>query len=128
MKRSLRWQALDRDNYTCQYCGRAAPDVVLEVDHVTPKSRGGPDKLNNLKTSCWDCNRGKNARDSTDGLIGKDWIASLRGEVTELSSLVDALEESRLFLMLGYLVTTYAQEHEIDEGDVLDWLMTEVAA
>jgi 5-methylcytosine-specific restriction endonuclease McrA len=35
------------------------PDVVLEVDHVVPRSRGGTDDPDNLITSCQDCNRGK---------------------------------------------------------------------
>lgn len=62
MDRALRFSVLERDNFACQYCGRRAPDVVLEIDHVTPKSQGGKDKLDNLVTACFDCNRGKRAR------------------------------------------------------------------
>ena len=56
---SLRWQVLERDNFTCQYCGQYAPNVLLEVDHVTSVADGGTDDLDNLKTSCWACNHGK---------------------------------------------------------------------
>ena len=56
---SIRFKILKRDNFTCQYCGRKAPDVVLNVDHIIPKSKGGLDKLENLKTSCRECNIGK---------------------------------------------------------------------
>lgn len=56
----LRWQVLRRDNFTCQYCGQKAPDVPLEVDHKVELCDGGTNSLNNLITSCWSCNRGKN--------------------------------------------------------------------
>jgi len=58
-KLAYRFYILSRDKFTCQYCGRKAPDVVLEIDHVQPKSKGGKDTEDNYKTSCLDCNRGK---------------------------------------------------------------------
>lgn len=30
--RSIRFEVFKRDMFTCQYCGRKAPDVILEVD------------------------------------------------------------------------------------------------
>jgi len=56
---SIRFKVLQRDHFTCVYCGRSAPDVTLEVDHIIPISKGGTDILSNLTTSCRDCNRGK---------------------------------------------------------------------
>lgn len=56
-----RWEILQRDNFTCRYCGQFAPNVVLEVDHVTPVCEGGDDSPDNLVTSCRSCNRGKEA-------------------------------------------------------------------
>ncbi len=55
----LRFDVLNRDNFTCQYCGRKAPNVILEIDHIHPKSKGGINDLNNYATSCIECNRGK---------------------------------------------------------------------
>jgi 5-methylcytosine-specific restriction endonuclease McrA len=55
----LRFQILQRDNFTCRYCGRKAPDVVLHVDHVTPVSQGGLSEPDNLVAACEDCNLGK---------------------------------------------------------------------
>lgn len=57
-----RFEAFKRDGFTCQYCGRKAPDVVLEADHIIPRAEGGGDELENLLTACWDCNHGKGAR------------------------------------------------------------------
>lgn len=56
---ALRRQILERDNFTCQYCGQHAPNVPLEVDHKIEVSNGGTDDPENLITSCWACNRGK---------------------------------------------------------------------
>lgn len=55
----LRFKIFKRDNFTCQYCGRKAPDVVLELDHIRPVSKGGDKRESNLITSCFECNRGK---------------------------------------------------------------------
>jgi hypothetical protein len=49
----------NRDGFTCRYCGHKTPEVILELDHVIPLSKGGTDELDNLITSCFECNRGK---------------------------------------------------------------------
>jgi hypothetical protein len=54
-----RARILDRDNRTCQICGRKAPNVKLEVDHKIPVTEGGRKADSNLWTLCEDCNRGK---------------------------------------------------------------------
>jgi hypothetical protein len=59
---SLRFEVLRRDGFTCTYCGRRAPDVVLHVDHIQPWIAGGPTHLDNLRAACGDCNLGKGAR------------------------------------------------------------------
>jgi len=58
----LRFRVFRRDSFRCQYCGRSPrkdPRVVLEIDHIRPKSAGGSDDIANLTTSCSACNRGK---------------------------------------------------------------------
>ena len=55
----LRWLVFARDTFTCTYCGRRPPEVPLEVDHRTAVANGGTNELENLVTSCQDCNRGK---------------------------------------------------------------------
>lgn len=64
--KSLRFEVFKRDSFTCQYCGRSAPEVLLEVDHITPVSKGGDNSMINLVTSCRDCNRGKSAKELSD--------------------------------------------------------------
>ena len=62
LSKSTRFEVFARDAFTCQYCGRRPPEVVLECDHIHPQSKGGKDDLLNLITSCADCNRGKSAK------------------------------------------------------------------
>lgn len=59
---SIRFRVLERDGFTCTYCGRKPPDVVLHVDHVHPVAAGGTTTMDNLRTACQDCNLGKAAR------------------------------------------------------------------
>lgn len=59
LSKGVRFEVFKRDAFKCQYCGRAAPDVILEVDHIVPVAEGGGNDLLNLITSCRDCNRGK---------------------------------------------------------------------
>lgn len=61
------WTVLSRDKWKCLSCGRSAREdgVILEVDHILPRSKGGSDELENLQTLCKKCNIGKSNRDST---------------------------------------------------------------
>jgi hypothetical protein len=59
LPQGLRFAEFRRDNFTCRYCGRSSPAVVLHVEHVKPVAAGGKDEIGNLVTSCADCNAGK---------------------------------------------------------------------
>jgi len=62
ISKKIRFEVLNRDKFTCQYCGRTVEDnAKLEIDHIIPVSKGGTNHINNLKTSCFECNRGKRA-------------------------------------------------------------------
>jgi 5-methylcytosine-specific restriction endonuclease McrA len=49
-----------RDRWTCQYCGGVRGTLTL--DHVIPRSRGGPSTWDNIVTCCAPCNRRKGDR------------------------------------------------------------------
>ena len=61
LKTRLRFELLSKYNFTCQYCGRKAPIVVLHIDHVIPLARGGSTDKSNLTVACAECNMGKGA-------------------------------------------------------------------
>lgn len=69
LSKKIRFEVFKRDKFQCQYCGKKAPDVVLEVDHIDPVANGGTNEIINLITSCFDCNRGKKARLLTDDTV-----------------------------------------------------------
>lgn len=69
---ALRFQVLKRDNFTCQYCGQHAPNVILHVDHIIEVCDGGGDEPDNLVTACSACNVGKEAlRSQSEGKKGR---------------------------------------------------------
>lgn len=53
---------LARDEHQCQYCGVTLPPSQLSMDHVIPRSRGGPTDWENVVCSCVDCNTRKGGR------------------------------------------------------------------
>ena len=50
VSKKLRFEIFKRDNFTCRYCGKKTPEVVLEIDHIIPKSKKGKDDESNLIT------------------------------------------------------------------------------
>lgn len=59
----LRWDVLERDNFTCK-CGRSPrkDSVILHIDHKEPFSTGGKTTLENLRVLCSVCNLGRGNR------------------------------------------------------------------
>jgi 5-methylcytosine-specific restriction endonuclease McrA len=51
-----------RDANRCQYCGKSFPTSELSLDHVLPKSRGGPTSWENIVCACVACNVRKGGR------------------------------------------------------------------
>lgn len=47
-----------RDHWSCQYCGHPAENV----DHVVPRSKGGPHSWDNVVAACRRCNSRKENR------------------------------------------------------------------
>lgn len=89
VSKKTRFEVFKRDGFRCQYCGAMAPDVLLEVDHIHPRSKGGGGDILNLLTSCEACNRGKGKRILSDQATLKKQQAQL----TELHERRLQLEE-----------------------------------
>lgn len=56
-----RWAVWERDNFTCQICGKRKH---LSIDHIYPESKGGTLELSNLQTLCRKCNSKKGNKTS----------------------------------------------------------------
>lgn len=56
---SVREQVYERDGRKCVNCG--SPEE-LTLDHIVPKSKGGPRIFENLQTMCRTCNQRKGNR------------------------------------------------------------------
>lgn len=50
---------LARDNYTCAYCGEQKPLKDMTMDHIHPRSKGGPNTWKNVVACCFPCNQRK---------------------------------------------------------------------
>lgn len=58
----IRFRILNRDEFTCRYCGDSPiknTSCVLHVDHIQAKSQLGSNSEKNLITACAICNLGK---------------------------------------------------------------------
>lgn len=59
---ALRAELMERDNWTCGYCGEVVTETTATLDHIIPQSRNGPSTPENLKTACLTCNSIKSGR------------------------------------------------------------------
>lgn len=97
VSKKMRFDVFKRDKFTCQYCGRRAPDVVLHCDHITPVASGGKTTILNLVTSCFDCNSGKGKREISDNsavAIQMNQLELIQERRNQLQLIKKWLEES----------------------------------
>lgn len=98
ISRRLRFEILRRDNHQCRYCGAAAPDVKLTVDHVVPTALGGSDDATNLVTACQPCNAGKAATGADEVIVGDvsgkavRWARAMKAAAAEKAKEWEAVE------------------------------------
>ena len=89
ISKKTRFEVFKRDSFKCQYCGQCAPDVILEVDHISPVSGGGDNDILNLITACKACNAGKSDRVLSDNTV----MAKQRAQLEELNERREQLEQ-----------------------------------
>ena len=63
---SMRYDVLARSKGVCVGCGAKSTEALLHVDHIVPRSLGGPTDPHNLQALCQKCNLQKRNRDETD--------------------------------------------------------------
>jgi hypothetical protein len=100
-----RLKVLQRDNFTCQSCGKSPalyPELEidaflkLEVDHYKPHSKKGSDDIDNLQTLCIFCNRGKGSDEHLNQTI-QDKINTLLDTINpEIIKDINSNSEARI--------------------------------
>lgn len=84
----IRSYVFHRDGHKCAYCGAVRAERY-ELDHITPRSRRGTNRVSNLVVACQDCNITKGNLPVEQFLAGKPArLARVRGVMR--SRLVDA--------------------------------------
>ena len=106
-----RFDVFKRDSFTCRYCGRTSPDVVLELDHIVPVCEGGSDDPINLATSCWDCNRGKTGEPLSVVMDGED----------PYERAIMLLERERQLREYNAVLAQINERIEADVDSLVDW-------
>jgi hypothetical protein len=118
----VRFEVFKRDDFTCGYCGRRSPDVVLEVDHIVPQCEGGTDDPINLRTSCWECNRGKAGIQLASVMTGEDphdravMMLERRRQLEEYNTVAEAERRARE-QETWELIAWWQSEQGIDVSD-----------
>ena len=93
-----------RDENRCQYCGRKFPMSELSLDHIVPRSQGGPLTWQNVVCACTTCNKrkgGRTPREAGMRLIRKP-VTPKRCPVIRLKLRSDKYRSWKAFLSDAY--------------------------
>jgi hypothetical protein len=119
----LRMLVLQRDDFTCRYCGCKGDSKSLGIDHIRPISAGGETALKNLVTACFKCNARKSNRhlaevieDSADHLIRFKASTETIRSIVETNGIAPYLKESLNCMLVSNLIAameTYLSDYFI---------------
>ena len=111
---TLKYEVMKRARYRCELCGASAAEIVLEVDHIQPRSLGGSDDLSNLQALCYRCNAWKSNKDNTDV---RDYRCM--HEVRESGCLFCTVSEDRPFVHEAELAYVIRDNYPVTDGHLL---------
>ena len=114
ISKKTRFEVFKRDRFTCQYCGRMSPDVILEVDHIKPVAEGGTNSLMNLITACRDCNRGKGKKELSDE-------SELKKQQAQLADLAERRDQAKMMIEWRSELTDI---HRMQAESISDYIAT----
>lgn len=70
-KRKWRQSIKEKWNYECAYCGS---EENLTLDHITPRSKGGSERVINILCACHSCNHSKGDQMWSDWFLSQDFF------------------------------------------------------
>jgi len=68
---SIRYKVLTAAKNRCELCGIHKDEKALDVDHIVPRNKGGPNVIENMQALCYTCNSQKSDKDDTDFRLWK---------------------------------------------------------
>ena len=105
---NIRNYLLEKHGRKCFYCGKTVSD--FEVEHMTPKARGGSNRIDNLTLSCHECNQKK------DTLTAEEFIKQTLPAKKAAAKLKQLPNEKRLFKYMAHMnATRWALYNAINE-------------
>ena len=93
---AMRLRVLEEGGRRCAICGATHKDRLLDVDHIIPRSKGGPSTFENLQVLCSKCNRAKGNRSERDFRVAEPELNDLDCVACELPTLTDFPAENQL--------------------------------
>jgi len=103
----VREYLLEKWGRKCAYCGKK--DVPLEIEHITPKSRGGSDRVSNLTISCHECNQAKG--NQTAGEFGHPRIQAKAKRSLKATAFMNVIRKRLVDLLNGDQTLGYVTKH-----------------
>ena len=74
-KRKWRQSIKENWNYKCAYCGS---EENLTLDHITPRTKGGSDRVINVLCACHSCNHSKGHQMWSDWYLQQTFFTTER--------------------------------------------------
>lgn len=104
-KKRLRYLIFCRDKFTCIYCGKSSIEdgVKLNMDHIIPYSIDKNNSIDNLITSCKECNLQK-----SNYILPEDIKVRIQAVVDERNLKID----SKLRFMLNLMANEYFKQQK----------------
>ncbi len=97
---SIRYIVLKNAKNRCELCGIHKDVKALDVDHIVPINKGGPNVIENMQALCYTCNSQKSDTDSTDFRLWKGMY-----EKRETSCTICSLEKSaKIYNTLAFAI------------------------
>ena len=93
---AMRLKVLEAAGRRCAICGATHKDRLLDVDHIIPRSKGGPSTFENLQVLCSKCNRAKGNRSDRDFRVAEPLLSCEDCAICALPTLIDFPAENDL--------------------------------
>jgi hypothetical protein len=74
-RRKWRQSIKEEWDYQCAYCGS---EENLTLDHITPRSKGGTDRVTNVLCACKECNTSKGHQIWSDWYLNQEFFTTER--------------------------------------------------